>query len=115
MGKVLQIRVIAVTWNEDLIEEYWPRVAKLAFSVPIKLANRGVLEMVRALEEGLEFAKWPEARKNALGPGIRKCAQIRADLEKALADWKPEQANQLSNQLEDALDELERAFARAGE
>lgn len=111
MGKVLQIRVIAVTWNDDLIEEYWPKTAKLAFSVPIKLENHGVLEMVRALSEGLEFAKWPEAQKEKLGPGIRKCAQIRTDLEKALADWQPQKANELSNQLEDALDELERSFA----
>lgn len=111
MGKVLQIRVVAVTWNEDLIEEYWPRVSQLAFSVPVKLANRGVLEMVRALAEGLQFEKWTETRKQALGPGIRKAEQIRVDLEKALAGWEPAKANELSNQLEDALDALERAFA----
>ncbi|MBD5553498.1 MAG: hypothetical protein HDQ44_04085 [Desulfovibrio sp.] len=110
MGKVLQIRVIAVTWDKERIEEYWPRVAELAFSVPVKLADHGVLEMVRALSEGLEFAKWPEARKKALGPGIRKCAAIRDDLEKALADWQPGRANELSDQLEDCLDELERSF-----
>lgn len=110
MGKVLQIRVIAVTWDEDLIEEYWPRVAKLAFDVPVKLANHGVLEMVRALADGLDFAKWPDARKKALGPGIRKAADISADLEKALADWEPRKANELSDKLEDALDALERAF-----
>lgn len=110
MGKVVQIRVIAVTWNEDLIEDYWPRVARLAFSVPIKLANHGVLEMVRALSEGLEFEDWSEARKQAMGPGIRKAEQIRVDLEKALADWEPRKANELSNRLEDALDELERAY-----
>lgn len=110
MGKVLQIRVIAVTWNEDLIEDYWPRVSQLAFSVPVKLANHGVLEMVRALSEGLEFAKWPEARREALAPGIRSAEKIRIDLEKALADWEPGKANELSNQLEDALDALERAY-----
>lgn len=110
MGKVLQIRVVAVTWNEDLIEDYWPRVAKLAFSVPVKLANHGVLEMVRALADGLEFEKWPANRIQALGPGIRKAAKIREDLEKALADWEPRRANELSDQLEDTLDDLERAF-----
>lgn len=110
MGKVLQIRVIAVTWDEDLIEEYWPRVAKLAFDVPIKLANHGLLEMVRALADGLEFGKWPEERKKSLGPGIRKAADIRSDLEKALADWEPRKANELSDKLEDTLDALERAF-----
>lgn len=110
MGKVLQIRVSAVTWNEDMLEEYWPRLAKLAFSVPIKLESRGVLEMTRALAEGLQFMKWSEARKRAMGPGIKKAAEIRASLEKALADWDPRKANELSNQLEDALDDLERAY-----
>lgn len=110
MGKVLQIRVIAVTWNEDLLEEYWPRLSTLAFSVPIKLENHGLLEMTRALSEGLQFMKWSEARKTAMGPGIREAAKIRADLEKALADWEPRKANELSDRLEDTLDSLERAY-----
>lgn len=110
MGKVLQIRVSAVTWDEDLLEEYWPKLAKLAFGVPIKFANKGLLEMVRGLSEGLEFVKWPGQLKTALAPGIREAAAIRADLEKALADWEPSRANALSDKLEDCLDRLERAY-----
>lgn len=110
MGKVLQIRVVAVTWDEERIEDYWPRISRLAFSVPIKLANHGVLEMVRALHEGMQFEKWPEERKAALGPGIEKCEEIRKELERALADWDPKKANELSNALEDSLDKLERAY-----
>ena len=97
MGKVLQIRVGVVTWNEDLLEELWPKLAELAFSVPIRHEKRGVLEMVRALDEGL-------------GPGIRKAARLKQNLEKALADWRPREANVLSDQLEDVLDQLEQAF-----
>lgn len=110
MGKVLQIRVIAVTWNDDLLEEYWPRLTRLAFSVPIKLENHGLLEMARALSEGLQFMKWSDKRKEAMGPGIREVARIRADLEKALADWDARKANDLSDKLENALDALERAY-----
>ena len=110
MGKVLQIRVSAVTWDPDRVEEDWPRISRLAFAVPVKLADHGVLEMVRALSEGLEFEKWPQERKAALGPGIRKAARIRADIEKALADWEPARANQLSDELEDTLDSLERSY-----
>lgn len=110
MGKVLQIRVVAVTWNDDLIEDYWPRLARLAFSVPIKLANHGVLEMVKALAEGLKFAGWNEARRQALGTGIEKADEIRSEIEKALSDWEPRKANDLSNRLEDTLDTLERSF-----
>lgn len=110
MGKVLQIRVMAVTWDEDKLEEYWPRVTALAWSVPIKVENHGLLEMVRALAEGLQFMKWPKQRQEAMGPGIKEAASLRNDLEKALADWEPRKANELSDRLEDSLDALERAF-----
>ncbi|WP_297828712.1 hypothetical protein [uncultured Desulfovibrio sp.] len=110
MGEALQIRVSAVTWNEDLLEKLWPQLTELAFSVPIKHEKRGVLEMVRALDEGLTFMKWSKARQEALGPGIREAARLKQNLENALADWQPREANALSDQLEDALDRLEQAF-----
>ncbi|MBQ3059647.1 MAG: hypothetical protein IJD16_04955 [Desulfovibrio sp.] len=110
MGKALQIRVSAVTWNEDLLEELWPRLTELAFSVPIRHEKRGVLEMVRALDEGLTFLDWSQARQENMGPGIRKAARIRADIEEALATWDPRTANRLSDELEDVLDELEKSF-----
>lgn len=110
MGKVLQIRVSAVTWDEALVEEYWPRLSELAFKTPVKLENHGVLEMVRALSEALQFMPWSEKRKEVMGPDIRECARIRTDLKKALADWEPRKANDLSNELEDRLDKLERAY-----
>lgn len=110
MSEFLQIRVIAEAWNSDRIEEEWPHISKLAFSLPIKLENRGVLEMVRALKEGLEFGDWTKERKEALEPGIKECARIRDDIYRALADWEPRKANELSNRLEDALDKLERSW-----
>lgn len=110
MGKALQIRVSAVTWNQDLLEQYWPQLSELAFSVPIKHEKRGVLEMVRALDQGLQFMKWSDARRAAMGAGIREAARLKEKLEAALADWQPREANTLSDQLEDALDQLEQAF-----
>lgn len=110
MGKVLQIRVVAETWNDKLVEEYWPRLAQLAFETPIKFSNQGILELVRGLAEGLEFLNWSARRKEAMGPDIRRAARIKADLEKALADWEPRKANSLSDELEDVLDELERKW-----
>ncbi|QCC84598.1 hypothetical protein DDIC_01615 [Desulfovibrio desulfuricans] len=110
MGKALQIRVSAVTWNEDLLEKLWPKLTELAFSVPIKHEKHGVLEMVRALDEGLQFLPWSQARRTAIGPGILEAARIKADIETALADWQPREANKLSDTLEDVLDQLEQAF-----
>ena len=110
MGKALQIRVSAVTWNEDLLEQLWPQLTELAFSVPIKHEKRGGLDMVRALAEGLTVMTWSTARQDAGGPGIREAARLKQELEAALADWQPREANVLSDQLEDVLDSLERAF-----
>ena len=110
MGNALQIRVSAVTWNEDLLEKLWPKLTELAFSVPIKHEKHGVLEMVRALHEGLQFLPWSEARRKAMGPGIEEAARLKQALENALADWQPREANILSDKLEDVLDTLEKAF-----
>ena len=110
MGEALQIRVTAVTWNEDLLEKLWPQLTELAFSVPIKHEKHGVLEMVRALHDGLQFLPWSEARRKAMGPGIEEAARLKQALENALADWQPREANILSDKLEDVLDTLEKAF-----
>ena len=110
MGEALQIRVTAETWNEDLLEKLWPRLTELAFSVPIKHEKHGVLEMVRALHDGLQFLPWSEARRKAMGPGIEEAARLKQALENALADWQPREANILSDKLEDVLDTLEKAF-----
>ena len=110
MGEALQIRVTAVTWNEDLLEKLWPQLTELAFSVPSKHEKHGVLEMVRALHEGLQFLPWSEARRKAMGPGIEEAARLKQALENALADWQPREANILSDKLEDVLDTLEKAF-----
>ena len=110
MGEALQIRVTAVTWNEDLLEKLWPKLTELAFSEPIKHEKHGVLEMVRALHEGLQFLPWSEARRKAMGPGIEEAAHLKQALENALADWQPREANILSDKLEDVLDTLEKAF-----
>ena len=110
MGEALQIRVTAVTWNEDLLEKLWPKLTELAFSVPIKHEKHGVLEIVRALHEGLQFLPWSEARRKAMGPGIEEAARLKQALENALADWQPREANILSDKLEDVLDTLEKAF-----
>lgn len=110
MGKALQIRVSAVTWDEDLPEKLWPRLTELAESIPVVQDERGVFALVRALDEGLTFMKWSDARKAAMGADIREAARLKKELEAAIADWQPREANHLSDQLEDVLDRLEQRF-----
>jgi len=107
MGKILQIRVSAWTYDEAEVEEAWPRLAELAFSVPLKREKRGVLEMVSALDDGLRFMNWPAALKDSLAPGLERVVALKDQLEGALGDWDPRRADKLSNALEDALDAVE--------
>ncbi|MBQ7456295.1 MAG: hypothetical protein IJS54_01585 [Desulfovibrio sp.] len=108
MGEALQIRVSAVTWNEDLLEKLWPHLTELAATVPSHSEKHGVLELVQTLSDGLRFMDWDPKYKERLRPGIEKAQALRLALEDALACWKPKEANALSEQLETALDDLER-------
>ncbi len=110
MGKALQIRVSAVTWNEELVKKLWPKLSEFAFSIPHKHSKHGVLEMVQCLGDGLEFMNWPQKRKELLGPNIIKVVDIMRNLEHALASWNPREAHTLSEELEDILNTLERDF-----
>lgn len=110
MGTALQIRVSAVTWDEDLVPRLWPRLAELAFSMPLTFEKRGVLEMVQALHDGLKFMPWTEARRTALGPGLERAVDAMRRLRGALEHWDARLANSLSDELESILDELERVF-----
>ena len=107
MGKILQIRVSAWTYDEAEVENAWPRLAELAFNVPLKHNKRGVLEMVTALDDGLRFMNWSAALKDSLAPGLDRVVAIKDQLEGALADWDPRKSDKLSNALEDALDAVE--------
>lgn len=110
MGRILQIRVSAWTWDEDLVSKAWPRLAELAFSVPLKHEKRGVLEMVTALGDGLQFMNWPAPRQEALRHGIEKAVDTKRRIEGALEKWTPREANALSEELENLLDSLEAAY-----
>ena len=113
MGKFLQIRVSAWTYDEEAMQAAWPNLSALAWGkwtasgASYPGGKRGVLELAAALDDGLAFADWPEAVKKSLSPGIKKAAQLKTGLEDALADWNPREANSLSNELEDALGDLE--------
>ncbi len=110
MGKALQIRVSAVTWDVALPEKLWPRLFELASTVPSSESKLGVVEMVYRLYDGLKFLQWPKERHAALGEDIQKAMEKVKELESALADWDARKANALSDALEDILDTLERHY-----
>ena len=113
MGRTLQIRVSATTFDPAEVERRWPRLSVLAFSpVAVKIPalppeTRGVQELVTHLADRLEIGMLPAEAARALAGGITKAAAVRARLEAELADWNAKAANTATDQIEDALDELE--------
>ena len=113
MGRTLQIRVSASTFDPAEVERRWPRLVALAFS-PVAVMipalppeTRGVLELVTHLADRLEIGLLPEEALRELADGIKKAAAARDRLEAELGEWNARAANALTDEIEDALDELE--------
>lgn len=113
MGRTLQIRVSATTFDPAEVERRWPRLSALAFSpVAVKIPalppeTRGVQELVVHLADRLEIGLLPEEAARELASGIKKAAAARARLEAELGEWNAKAANAATDEIEDALDDLE--------
>ena len=109
MGRVLQIRVSASTFDEREVEDRWPGLCRLAFAELPEGAARGVLELVEHLADRQRIGLLPDDAAEALGEKARRAAALKSELEEALADWDARKANGLSERLEDLLDDLEKS------
>ena len=107
MGRVLQIRVMAYTYDSGELVRQWPRLYKLTFPTTGE-AEHGLQEMVRSLGDQLRFGDADQSVKSALMPGAEKAEAALERMDAALSGWNPQEANKLSEELEEALDELER-------
>ena len=114
MGKHLQIRVVAQTVAPDAVASVWPNLYRLLHDVSGAPARPGPLELVAALDEARTFAGWSAELKTRLGPGLDTALALKAALEDALFAWEPRAANALSDQLEDALDQLDHQTPHSG-
>ena len=112
MGRLLQIRVGAWTYDEDEVLRAWPRLTALVWPELDRWAppgiRHGVTELAEYLPDALRFGDVPEAEKKELLPGALQVAALLEAMRSALAEWEPRKANHISDQLEEALDALER-------
>ena len=113
MGKILQIRVIATTYRAEEVKEAWPRLCALAWPHPPRVAGppleaRGVMELAGVLHDRARFVYKDGELDPKLMQGLADAADMKRDMEAALADWAPERANTLSQELESLFGELER-------
>ncbi|GAB6057318.1 hypothetical protein [Desulfonatronum parangueonense] len=110
MGKVLQIRVIASTYDADDVYKTWPRLSKLAWGDKRFAGKKpiGVRELVADLEDLWKFGdEWPDDTKTMIGNAVPNLQELDGRLESALANRDAEKADKISYEIEDALDELE--------
>ena len=112
MGKILQVRVSAWTYDEDEVVEAWPRLCALVWPQldqwgPAGM-KRGVAELAEYLPDAMRFSDLPEEVKKELRPGVEKVTSVLNEMRSALASWDPRRANSLSDALEEALTDLEK-------
>lgn len=110
MGKILQIRVMADTFDEAEVERRWPRLVGMTWQEPRSDSRKhGVIELLDDLKDKLELGMLSEDAQKNLGEMIRKAHGIKERLQDALGDWRPADASILSFDLEEELDEIELA------
>lgn len=116
MGKILQIRVMAYTYDETEVVRAWPKLCALAFPdtypAPAEHTRKGVGELVDSLTDQIRFDMVDESVKNLLKTGTQAVHALKQQMDQALADWNPREANRLSDDIEQALDELEKEASR---
>jgi hypothetical protein len=110
MGKYLQIRVIAQTFDPAAAERRYERLYALAYPVAATppAGPQGLLELVQALDDAVRLGDLPGADRKALLPGVERAMALKTALEAALGERDAHTADKLSYDLEDALAELEK-------
>ncbi len=112
MGRILQIRVGAWTYDEDEVTAAWPKLCTLVWGELDRFGpagmKHGVTELAEYLPDAVRFADMDKKTRAALTPGVEKVSDRLSAMRSALAEWDPRRANTLSNELEDALTELEK-------
>ncbi|SMP78204.1 hypothetical protein SAMN06295888_13027 [Desulfonatronum zhilinae] len=110
MGKILQVRVSAVTYDPDDVYSRWPELSRLAWGEKqsVDLKDVGVRQLTAVLEDKWKFGEdWPQDLKNSLAKDVEALRELDRRLEDALADRQADAADRITYELEDVLDELE--------
>jgi hypothetical protein len=125
MSGILFIRVSAVTYDEKDVLKAWPKLCAAVWpdpgvtdaDSPAKIARtlvpapgRGALELLDGFVEYVRFADAAKAVRAALEPCVKKLEGLRQELDAALGDRNVPEAHELTNLIEEALDETEKAL-----
>jgi len=110
MGRILTIRVQALTFFPEEVRRQWPKLWQLAFErhrPAFPCPHQGVLELVQAVEDARQFGSVDKDEARALAQGMPAVLAARRSLEQTLGDWDVRGAVAATDALEDALDLVE--------
>jgi hypothetical protein len=110
MGRILTIRVQAVTFSPEEVRRQWPKLWGVAFERhrPVfPCPHQGVLELVQAVDDARHFGSVEKEEALVLAQGMPAVLAARRSLERALSDWDVRGAVAATDTLEDALDYVE--------
>lgn len=122
-GRILFIRVSAVTYDEKDVLKTWPMLYAAVWPDPgvdgadsparivrkyVPAPGRGVLELADALVEFVRFGSLPEGWKEALQAPADRLEDLRRKMDDALGDQNVQAARSLTGDIENALDDAER-------
>lgn len=116
MGRVLQVRLYAYTYAEEDARSAWPTLWKIAFEETkpgFPHDKKGVLELVRALDDLYQFGDIPGSFRKILEQDLSGVLGGVNELQRQLAEWNPQAANRATDLIEDRLNELEKQAPRA--
>ncbi|MGE4296439.1 MAG: hypothetical protein AB7E47_00295 [Desulfovibrionaceae bacterium] len=113
MGKVVQIRVIAQTWLED-VAKAWPSLTALAWKDldTVQPHARSIQGFIQALGDEQRFGAWQPELKELLETGITELNDLSAQLDAALSDWNAQKANAVSLAIEEVATAMEKSIPK---
>ena len=113
MGKYLQIRVSAKTYDPEAVRKAFPRACAAAFPDARATGGEspcGVIEVLETLADKLRVGMLPRIQAEAIEPAVSRASFVLHSFEKALSDWNASEADSISYTLEGALKEIETAL-----
>lgn len=114
MGKILQIRVSASTHDPREVSKAWPRLAAMVQTGGVSNPDVGLLELIEKLHDQARFGLMPAEVKQLLLGDLDNLTSLKGRLAIALENWQAQEANVLSDSIEDAMTKLEARLQEQG-
>jgi len=109
MGKFIQVRVSAATFDPGQAAKAFPKLYAVAWPAQdvTPEERKGLFELTDQLSDLHQFGDLAPSVKQVVGEQLPRIMHLRRAIETALGDWQPTEAERLTTQFEDALAGLE--------